>query len=105
MPSIEYGGVEYVQIRHALYCKVCKDTIESTHVHDFKFCSCGAVGIDGGVLPGNRILGSLSDMENRSVYCATMKDKKVFLPDAIIDERFNAKTKPSSAYSAAYRNS
>ena len=42
MPSIEYGGVDYVQIRHAVYCKVCKDTIESTHVHDFKFCTSDA---------------------------------------------------------------
>lgn len=29
-------------------CNKCGDTIESTSVHDFKFCKCGAVAVDGG---------------------------------------------------------
>ena len=29
-------------------CKRCNDVIESTHRHDFKFCKCGAVAVDGG---------------------------------------------------------
>lgn len=29
-------------------CNKCGDTIESTFVHDFKFCKCGAVAVDGG---------------------------------------------------------
>lgn len=29
-------------------CKSCGDIIESTNVHDFKFCSCGKVAVDGG---------------------------------------------------------
>ena len=29
-------------------CKKCCDVIESTHRHDFKYCRCGAVSIDGG---------------------------------------------------------
>lgn len=29
-------------------CKYCGDIIESRHVHDYKFCSCGTVGVDGG---------------------------------------------------------
>ena len=29
-------------------CKHCGDVIESAHVHDFKWCSCGAVAVDGG---------------------------------------------------------
>ena len=29
-------------------CKFCGDIIESTHVHDFKFCSCGKCAVDGG---------------------------------------------------------
>ena len=32
MPSITYGGVEYIQVRHALYCKKCKETIESKFI-------------------------------------------------------------------------
>lgn len=30
-------------------CKKCGDIIESTNVHDFKWCSCGAVAVDGGL--------------------------------------------------------
>ena len=29
-------------------CKKCGDIIESYHVHDFKWCSCKSVAIDGG---------------------------------------------------------
>ena len=29
-------------------CNKCGDIIESTSVHDFKFCKCGAVAVDGG---------------------------------------------------------
>ena len=29
-------------------CKKCGDVIESKSVHDFKFCRCGAVAVDGG---------------------------------------------------------
>lgn len=30
-------------------CKKCDDIIESKTVHDFKFCKCGAVAVDGGL--------------------------------------------------------
>ena len=29
-------------------CKKCGDVLESKSVHDFKFCRCGAVAVDGG---------------------------------------------------------
>jgi len=29
-------------------CKKCKDVIESTHRHDFVYCKCGAIAVDGG---------------------------------------------------------
>lgn len=29
-------------------CNLCGDEIESTSVHDFKWCKCGAVAVDGG---------------------------------------------------------
>lgn len=89
MPCINYGGVNYRQIRHAIYCKKCHDTIESKWCHDFKFCSCGSVGIDGGIEGGNRILGNLSDIETRSMYCAIINNKKLWLPQSIIEEAFN----------------
>ncbi|MBR1417014.1 MAG: hypothetical protein IJ572_04280 [Bacilli bacterium] len=35
-------------IVNKIKCKKCGDIIESTHRHDFKFCKCGAVAVDGG---------------------------------------------------------
>jgi hypothetical protein len=94
MPSIIYGGLRYIQTRHALYCKNCKDTIESKSHHDFKYCSCGKVGIDGGIGDGNRILGNLSDMEERSMYCTIVGKTKIWLPQIVIEERFEQLKNP-----------
>ena len=35
-------------IINKIRCKKCGDEIESTYCHDFKFCKCGAVAVDGG---------------------------------------------------------
>ena len=35
-------------IVNKIQCKKCGDVIESTYRHDFKFCKCGAVAVDGG---------------------------------------------------------
>jgi len=83
MPSITYAGVRYQQIRHAVECKKCHDTIESKDPRDFQTCSCGAVSIDGGISEGNRILGDPSNIEDRSIYCATVNGKKVYLPGSL----------------------
>jgi hypothetical protein len=80
MSSFLYGGLRYHQIRHAVYCKLCKDTIESISDRDFKLCSCGSVGVDGGIAGGNRILGSPENMEQRSVYRAIVNGKHILLP-------------------------
>ena len=68
MAAIRYGGVKYTQVRHAAKCKLCTDTIQSNHRHDFKMCSCGSIGIDGGIELGNRILGDPENIEPRSMY-------------------------------------
>lgn len=65
MPSVVVNGLTYIQKKHAIQCKKCLDVIESKSHHDFKYCSCGAVGIDG-----NRILGNLDDIEDKCVYKA-----------------------------------
>lgn len=31
-----------------IMCNYCGDMIESESVHDFKWCSCGKVAVDGG---------------------------------------------------------
>ena len=51
--------------RNAIRCLKCKDVIQSTHSHDFKRCSCGACGVDGGH-EYLRHLGNPSDYENLS---------------------------------------
>jgi len=89
MSSIIYAGVKYIQIRNAVYCKLCKDTIESKSVHDFKTCSCNALSIDGGTSPGNTIIGNLADAEPRSMYCAKINDKTLWLPQAVIEETWS----------------
>lgn len=35
-------------VKNAIRCKHCGEIIESTSVHDFKFCSCESVAVDGG---------------------------------------------------------
>lgn len=33
---------------NAAYCYGCQTIIESTHRHDFKYCPCEGVAVDGG---------------------------------------------------------
>lgn len=58
-------------IRNVIRCKKCGDIIESKSVHDFKFCKCGAVAVDGGKEYLRRC-GNLDDFEEMSV---VSKDK------------------------------
>ena len=46
-------------------CKKCGDIIESIDVHDFKWCSCGAVAVDGGREYLRRV-GNKEDFEELS---------------------------------------
>lgn len=62
-----YGGVKYTKVRHAIQCRLCKQTLEAP----FKMCSCNTVGI------GDRILGTAYD---RSVYAAKINGKTIWLP-------------------------
>lgn len=81
---ITYGGVKYMLVRHAIYCIQCKDTIESTHVHNFKMCSCGSVGIND-----ERVLGDKENMEPRSMYCAFVNGKTLWLPQFVIEAHWS----------------
>lgn len=35
-------------ISNKIRCTKCNDVIESFYTHDFKWCSCGQVAVDGG---------------------------------------------------------
>ena len=53
--------------RNAIKCNHCGDVIESTHVHDFKWCSCKTVAVDGGKLyPKRSFTNSPDDFEDLS---------------------------------------
>jgi len=94
MSTILFGGIKYHQIRHAIYCKICKETVESKSVHDYKVCKCGTVGVDGGVEPGNRILGNLANMESRSMFRAIVGGKVFWLPEDTIRNLFSKNIVP-----------
>ncbi len=49
-------------------CRKCGDIIESTSVHDFIFCSCGACAVDGGMEYLKRV-GEYEDWEELSILC------------------------------------
>ena len=54
------------QIRtNKIKCRKCGDIIESIDVHDFKWCSCGAVAVDGGCEYLRRV-GNKEDFEELS---------------------------------------
>lgn len=42
-------------------CRLCSDVIESTYAHDFKWCKCGAIGVDGGRDYANRFASDSFD--------------------------------------------
>jgi hypothetical protein len=50
-------------IRNAAQCLRCNDIIESKHRHDFVWCKCGAVAVDGGLEYARRV-GKQEDMED-----------------------------------------
>lgn len=54
-------------IVNKIRCQKCGDVINSTHRHDFKFCKCGAVAVDGGK-DYLRRYGNRKDWEELSEY-------------------------------------
>ena len=54
--------------RNRIKCLKCGDIIESKHVHDFKFCSCGNIFVDGG-LEYSRIGGTALDDDSYENLC------------------------------------
>ncbi|WP_152393393.1 DUF7695 domain-containing protein [Paenibacillus guangzhouensis] len=60
-------------LRNAVRCLNCNETIESTTIYDFKTCSCGKVGVDGGRQYLKRI-GSIEDYEELSRCMSTHEE-------------------------------
>ncbi|MHB8602220.1 MAG: DUF7695 domain-containing protein [Nitrosotalea sp.] len=53
--------VQRVDVNKA-QCKLCNDIIESTHVHDFKWCKCGEIAVDGGKSYIRRVANKISNV-------------------------------------------
>ena len=54
-------------IRNSARCVKCGDEIESVHRHDFKWCSCESIAVDGGKSYLRR-LGDILNYEETSIY-------------------------------------
>lgn len=52
-------------IRNMAKCNKCGDVIESKHVHDFVWCSCKSIAVDGGHDYLKRV-GNYEDYEDMS---------------------------------------
>lgn len=48
-------------------CKKCGEVITSNNRHDFKYCKCGAIFVDGGSWYGRRGGADLGDIVDMSV--------------------------------------
>jgi len=53
--------------KNAAKCLKCQEVIESKHRHDFKFCKCNSIFIDGG-LDYVRFGGEKEDIELLTEY-------------------------------------
>lgn len=54
-------------IRNSVKCAGCGDEIESTHRHDFKWCSCKNIAVDGGKAYLRRVGGERAGWEDTSI--------------------------------------
>ena len=54
-------------IQNELECKKCGDIIYSAYRHDFKYCKCGSVAVDGGMSYIRRV-GNVKDFVDRSMH-------------------------------------
>lgn len=58
--------MKYKIIRNSVRCLKCGDEVESKHGHDFKFCECGAIAVDGGRNYLRRV-GDFSNYQDTSI--------------------------------------
>ena len=51
---------------NAIECQKCKEVIWSTHQHDFRYCSCGKIAVDGGQ-EYTKVVGDRKNWEFRAI--------------------------------------
>lgn len=70
MSEVNTDEFDTMCIQNEIECVKCGERIYSAYRHDFKVCSCGLVGVDGG-LSYLRRLGNRSDYIEHSTYIRT----------------------------------
>jgi hypothetical protein len=61
-PEIEREKIGVGNIySNSAQCALCSDVIRSTNKHDFVWCKCGAIAVDGGSWYAKRV-GNMSDV-------------------------------------------
>lgn len=63
-------------IENRIKCKHCGDLIYSLHKHDYKVCSCGAVGVDGGTEYLNRMFTTSPTIDYEELSIIAEEDLK-----------------------------
>ena len=63
-------------VSNRVLCLKCKDLIFSASRHDFKYCNCGAVAVDGGQAYLRRVFQDRADF----------KDLSICLPKNVVEE-------------------
>lgn len=53
-------------ITNKIQCNSCQDIIESLTVHDFKWCKCGLIAVDGGKEYLRRVYNNSADYTDLS---------------------------------------
>lgn len=54
-------------VRNSALCYNCGEEVESKHRHDFKWCSCGNLAVDGGLDYLKRSGGHLGKIKDTSI--------------------------------------
>lgn len=54
-------------VRNSVHCNSCGEDIESTHRHDFRYCKCGKVAVDGGHAYRRRVYEDGADFTDTSI--------------------------------------
>lgn len=65
-------------IKNAIQCNHCGDIIESKYTHEFKWCKCGTVAVDGGLSYTKRCFkNSLDDYTDLSEWVEIKNTKEI----------------------------
>lgn len=62
---------------NAVQCGKCNDVVASTHRHDFRYCKCGAIAVDGGLEYAKRV-GDIHGYQDLSEYEDYISDETDF---------------------------